>query len=439
MPSDYLWKQDQTQGPSEQLMAFLAGTDIEWDRHLMPYDIEGTLAHVYGLHLIGVLDEAAHTAMRSALQQLKQEWQQGTFVLDQRYEDSHSAIEAYLQQQLGDLGAKVHTGRSRNDQVLTALRLYMQAQLQQIRALSTAVAEHALNTADTEIKTPIPGHTHLQKAMPTTVGVWLAGFAEAMIDDLGLLTYLQHHFNCSPLGSAAGFGVPLPLSRAETAQHMGLARVQVNPVYVQNSRGKFELMLLQGLQQIMLNIQRLCWDISLFSTQEFGYITLNADFSTGSSIMPNKSNPDVIELMRGSMAVIHGDIAQLQSLLALPSGYQRDLQLAKGPVIRSSELLIQILQLLPGVLSALQFDRQCMQDAITTDMMLTDQAIKAALEQSNFRAAYQQAKASGSSDISWQDSLANRVSLGGAANPGLDVMRQRLEAAKTHSMTSASS
>ena len=428
MPFDYLWNNNASQGPSEQLMAFLAGSDIHWDQHLMAYDIEGTMAHVYGLHHIGILDEAEYAAMSAALKQLQHLWKIGDFKLDQRYEDSHSAIEAYLQQELGDLGLKVHTGRSRNDQVLTALRLYMQAQLNQIGQLSAAVAEYSLDLAEAEKNTAMPGHTHLQKAMPTTVGVWLAGFAEAMIDDLHLLKYVQQHLNCSPLGSAAGFGVPLPLARQETAAQMGFERVQINPVYVQNSRGKFELLLLQSLQQVMLNIQRLCWDISLFSTQEFGYLRLAADFSTGSSIMPNKSNPDVIELMRGSVAVIAADVTQLQSLLALPSGYQRDLQLSKEPVIRTSSLLIQILQLLPGVLSALQFDRERMHTSITPEMMLTDEAIQAAVSQSNFRAAYLQAKQAGNSSISWQDSLQQRVSLGGAANPGLDLIRQRLTA-----------
>ena len=439
MPVDYLWQNSQSKGPSEQLMAFLSGDDVQLDQELMPYDIEGTLAHVYGLHLIEVIDDSEYQAMHDALKQLQKDWQAGTFVLDQRYEDSHSAIEAYLQQKLGPVGLKVHTGRSRNDQVLTALRLYMRDQLQHIQQLTKTAAECSLDLAEAEINTPMPGHTHLQKAMPTTVGVWLAGFAEAMIDDLGLLAYLQDHFNCSPLGSAAGFGVPLPLSRAETAQYMGLARVQVNPVYVQNSRGKFELMLLQGLQQIMLNIQRLCWDISVFSTQEFGYMRLSTDFSTGSSIMPNKSNPDVVELMRGSMSLISGDITQLQSLLALPSGYQRDLQLSKAPVIRSTQLMIQILELLPGLLSALHFDHARMRAEITPDMMLTDQAITSAVASSNFREAYKQAKSAGNSSISWQESLQKRVSLGGAANPGLDVMRDRLNAQKIHSITKASS
>ncbi len=427
MTEQHLLWNDKKSTIDPKVMAFMAGNDILLDQHLFLYDIQGTASHIQGLTEIGLLIEQENQSFQSALIQLKEQFESGDFVLDQRFEDGHSAIEWFLVNALGDLGKKAHTGRSRNDQVLTCLRLYMKDQLQRAQQAIHPIVETLLSLATDHMNTLMPGYTHLQRAMPNTVCVWLAGHAESLIDDMYGLANARELLNASPLGTAAGFGVPLPLAREQTAQLMGFDRVQVNPFYAQNSRGKFELMTLQSLYHVMLDIRRLSWDLSLFMTAEFNFISMNSSHTTGSSIMPNKNNPDVVELMRAQLAVIEGAMQEIQAMLSLPSGYQRDLQMSKAPLIRAVQCTLQTLELVPGLLNALQFNEKAMSEAISDDMMATDQAIEAAKKGVSFRDAYLDAKSGQGPTISAQDSINNRVSLGGAANPGLDLIRSRLE------------
>ncbi len=422
---NYLWSDDDNQGIDTELMDFMAGQDIKLDKHLFVFDIVATQAHIGGLKTINILTDDEYQNLYDCLSQLKDLYESGEFVLDSFYEDGHSAIEFYLTKQLGELGKKSHTGRSRNDQVLTCTRLFTKHHLKSIKALIKNVANIVINLAEQHKETAMPGYTHLQRAMPNTVAVWLLGFAEAMIDDACLLDSTIAYIDTSPLGTAAGFGVPLDLPREQVAKELGFARVQINPVYAQNSRGKFDLVVLQALYQVMLNIRRFSWDLSLFMTSEFNFINLAKSHTTGSSIMPNKANPDVVELMRASLSVIEGSMAQIQSLISLPSGYQRDLQLSKEPLIKSVLLTKQVLKLLPGLINALKFNKQVMADAITPEMMATDQALEQVKQGVNFRDAYGQAK-TGQCDISYQQSLQERVSLGGASNLGLEILQQRL-------------
>jgi argininosuccinate lyase len=303
--------------------------------------------------------------------------------------------------------------------------LFQKHNLQQIQGLCKALAGRILELAKQHKQTAMPGYTHLQRAMPNTVASWLAGFAESLIDDAYLLNSTIDYIDCCPLGTAAGFGVPLDLPREQVAKELGFARVQVNPVYAQNSRGKFDLVVLQSLYQVMLNIRRFSWDLSLYMTAEFGFITLDKTHTTGSSIMPNKSNPDVVELMRASLSVIEGAMAQIQALISLPSGYQRDLQMSKEPMIKGVLLTKQVLKLMPGLIKALNFNTEKMQQSISADMMATDQALAHVKAGTSFRDAYGQAKDE-VSEITAQESLKQRVSLGGAANLGLEIMQKRL-------------
>lgn len=423
---NYLWSGDNDMSIDAELMDFLAGQDIKLDRHLFIFDIKGTQAHIAGLAKINILTQIEYQKLYDSLNELKNLYINGEFVLNNNYEDCHSAIEFYLTQQLGELGKKAHTGRSRNDQVLTCSRLFTKHNLQQIKLLSCDLALIVIELAKKHKDTIMPGYTHLQRAMPNTVAVWLLGFAEAMIDDSYLLNHTIDYINTSPLGTAAGFGVPLDLPREQVAHEMGFDRVQINPVYAQNSRGKFDLVVLQALYQIMLNIRRFSWDLSLFMTSEFNFISLDKSHTTGSSIMPNKSNPDVVELMRASLSTVEASMTQIQSLLSLPSGYQRDLQLSKEPLIKSVLLTKQVLKLMPGLIKALKFNKQDMQQAISSEMMATDQALAHVKQGASFRDAYGQAK-SEVSDISANESIKSRVSLGGAANLGLEFLEGRLQ------------
>ncbi|MBL4661019.1 MAG: argininosuccinate lyase [Alcanivoracaceae bacterium] len=423
---NYLWSDEDNQSIDAELMDFMAGADIKLDKHLFVFDIIATQAHIGGLKTINILSQDEYQSLYDCLSKLKGLYERGEFRLDSTYEDGHSAIEFYLTQQLGDLGKKSHTGRSRNDQVLTCSRLFMKHNLFSIKDLCINLAKQLLALSEQHKNTAMPGYTHLQRAMPNTVGVWLAGFAESLIDDSYLLHSTINYINSSPLGTAAGFGVPLNLPREQVANELGFERVQINPVYAQNSRGKFELVVLQSLYQVMLNIRRFSWDLSLFMTQEFNFISLDKSHTTGSSIMPNKSNPDVVELMRASLSIIEGGMAQIQALISLPSGYQRDLQMSKEPMIKGVLLTKQVLKLMPALIKALKFNKDIMANAISSEMMATDQALLQVKDGMSFRDAYGEAK-SQPSEMSYQQSLNDRVSLGGAANLGLEHLYKRLD------------
>jgi argininosuccinate lyase len=279
----------------------------------------------------------------------------------------------------------------------------------------------------------MPGYTHLQKAVPSSIGLWMGGFAEAFTDDLVFAASVLELIDCSPLGTAAGFGVNLPLDRDGVAGDLGFGRIQINPMYAQNSRGKFEIMALQAASHAMQDIRRLAWDLSLFSTSEFDFVELPGRYTTGSSIMPNKSNPDVVELLRGRAATIDGAVVEIQSVLSLPSGYQRDLQLTKAPLIRGLNAALQALAIVPPLVEGIEFKEENMRRAISLDMFATDIALANTALGVPFRTAYLDAKKTldleGAADAA--ASLAQRVSPGGCGDLQLDRIRRRLEQANS--------
>ena len=422
-----LWQEGE--GPiDEAIAAFTAGEDVILDRQLFPFDIRATAAHVRGLQRIGIVSEGECEALCAGLADLEAEFEAGDFVLDERFEDGHSAIEMYLTERTGAAGARVHTGRSRNDQVAVATRLYMKDRLHGLARLCRRIAEACLARAENEPDLPMPGYTHLQRAVPSSSGLWMAAFAEAFTDDLAFAASVGSVLDCSPLGTAAGYGVNLPLDRDGVAAELGFERLQVNPMYAQNSRGKFETMALQAALHAMQDLRRLAWDLSLFTTSEFGFVTLPKQYITGSSIMPNKFNPDVVELLRARAATPEAAIVEMQSVLSLPSGYQRDLQLTKAPLIRGMEASLQALAIVPALVEGFAFRPERMRAAISNDMYATDIALERAAAGVPFREAYLDAKRA-LDEIETPDaerSLAQRVSPGGCADLGLDRIRARL-------------
>lgn len=425
--TDVVWKKGDTQ-IDERVMRFLAGEDIVLDRELFPYDIRATKAHVAGLASIGILEAGENQSLAAALDTLADAFHAGDFVLDERYEDGHSAIEHWLTEHLGDTGRKVHTGRSRNDQVLVAMRLYLLDRLTEITSQCLALAETCLQRAEDEGGMPMPGYTHLQRAVVSSTGMWFAGLAEAFIDDAELASFTRAWLDTNPLGTAAGYGVNLALDRDLTTQELGLARMQVNPIYAQNSRGKFELQAVASVAQAMLDIRRLAWDLSLFTSAEFDFVELPDRFTTGSSIMPNKRNPDVVELLRAGYAVVQGALAELQSILALPSGYHRDLQGTKGPTLRAMRFAREALELARELVAGVQFRPDRMAEKIEPAMYATDVAMELVQDGAPFRDAYQQALEDEKKLASRKpaESLAARKSPGAAGALCLDVLRARL-------------
>jgi argininosuccinate lyase len=428
MTRKFLWQEDGGAAIDEAITGFTAGEDVLLDRHLFPFDIRATAAHVRGLARIGLLDADESDRLCGLLEELQAEFADGRFVLDERFEDGHSAIEVYLTERAGALGAKVHTGRSRNDQVAVATRLYLKDRLAGLAALCGRIAAACLGRAAADPDLPMPGYTHLQRAMPSSTGLWLAAFAEAFTDDLAFAGQVAALVDSSPLGTAAGYGVNLPLDRAGVADDLGFARLQINPMYAQNSRGKFEVMALQAALHAMQDLRRLAWDLSLFTTSEFGFVRLPREYTTGSSIMPNKANPDVVELMRGRAATTEAAIAEIQSVLSLPSGYQRDLQLTKAPLIRGLESALQALALVPAMIDGMAFDAGAMRAAISPEMYATDIALEQSARGVPFREAYLAAKQALDSlaDHDPAESLAQRVSPGACGNLMLDGIAQRL-------------
>ncbi|MEM9533955.1 MAG: argininosuccinate lyase [Pseudomonadota bacterium] len=423
--TDRLWQKEGLAGADDEVQTFLAGEDVLLDRHLIVFDIRATVAHVNGLGQIGIVDPDEQGALVSGLEALAAEVEQGTFVLGPPHEDGHSAIEAYLTERLGPLGGKVHTGRSRNDQVQTALRLYLRDRLDQLAAVLLDIAGALLSRARQDEMTVMPGYTHLQRAMPSTVGLWLGGLAEAFTDIAELAQLTRRWMNSSPLGTAAGYGVNLPLARDAVAEELNFDRLQLNPQYVQNSRGRFELQAVTALAQATLELRRLAWDLSLYVSEEFQFLSLPQRYVTGSSIMPNKANPDTVELLRARHAVVAGALAELQAALSLPSGYQRDLQVTKPPVIRAFESVLPALRLVPELVTDMTLHRDRMAAAIDSAMFATDIAVDAAREGIPFRDAYRSAMGEDASARSAEDSVRTRVSPGACADLRLDELSAR--------------
>ena len=430
---DLIWKKEgkgETADPA--IMAFLAGEDVELDKELLLFDIQASAAHVKGLHKIDILSGEETAGLLDGLQQIEKDILDGTRELDGRFEDGHSAIESWLTEMLGDVGGKIHTGRSRNDQVAVALRLFMKDRLRRLQFTCTQIATVLLDRVKTEGDLPMAGYTHLQSAMPSSVGLWLAGHAEAFIDNAELAALTFNWLDASPLGTAAGFGVNLKLPRQAVANDLGFARLLVNPQYAQNSRGKIELQALSVLSACTLDMRRLAWDMSLFTTHEFGFVKLPEQYCTGSSIMPNKNNPDTVELLRAVHGVVQGAQTELASVLSLPSGYQRDLQATKPPLLRAFGKGLQALELLPDLLATFEWRVERMRESITSEMLATDRALDMAREGIPFREAYKTAAAEVEevSDQEIAQSLINRVSPGGCGQLETGLLESRLDALK---------
>jgi argininosuccinate lyase len=413
----------------ERIMQFLAGNDVLLDREFFLHDIAASKAHVEGLARIGVVSADECAALKRELDALAADFRAGSFVLDGRYEDGHSAIEARLTERLGDAGRRVHTGRSRNDQILVATRLWLREQLatlqQHCRAIAAACLERVAQPA-----LPLPGYTHLQRAVVSSTAMWFAGFAEGFIDDAVRARHTAAWIDANPLGTAAGYGVNLPLDRDYTTQALGFARMQLSPVYAQLSRGKFEMAVLEALASALLDLRRLAWDLSLFTTAEFGFVHLPPEYTTGSSIMPNKRNPDVVEMLRASYATVAAARCEIEQLLSLPSGYQRDLQLSKGSLFHGVTHGLAALALVPDLLRRLEWNEARMRAAIEPAMYATDVAIEQAAAGVPFREAYRAAAAAietAGEGRSPEASLAARTSPGASGDPRFELLRRRLD------------
>ena len=341
----------------DRVLVYTAGEDYALDERLVRYDAQASIAHAEMLNAQKLLSDADLQAIRAGLQAIAQEHADGQWRIELSDEDGQTALEKRLTARIGEAGGRVHLGRSRNDQVLTALRLYLRDAVTSLSDSALRVADALDRLARREQATVLPGYTHMQQAMPSSVPLWAGGFAAEIRDDAEGVRLAHRRLSKSPLGSAAGYGTPgLPLDRALTAAKLGFAAAQEPVTAVQLSRGKAEAQILFETALLMQDLGRLAADVLLFYTQEFAFVSLPDAFTTGSSIMPQKRNPDVFELVRGRSAVAQACLTEVLGIFAkLPSGYQRDLQLIKPPLFRGIDVALSTAAIMGVAMDGVRF------------------------------------------------------------------------------------
>ena len=333
-----LW--DKGTKTAQLIEAFTVGKDRELDRELAVYDVLGSLAHIQMLESIGLLEQTEFLQLRAELIQIYSEVQEENFEIEPGIEDIHSQVELMLTRRLGDMGKKIHSGRSRNDQVLLDLKLYFLAEIREIAQLARSLFDQLQLLSERHKDILLPGYTHFQVAMPSSFGLWFGAYAESLVDDLVMLNAAYSIAHQNPLGSAAGYGSSFPLNRSLTTQLLGFETLSYNVVYAQMGRGKTEMILAAALASFSTTLNKLAADVCLYMSQNMGFISFPDALTTGSSIMPHKKNPDVFELIRArtnQLIALPGEIGQL--IANLPSGYHRDLQQIKEAIIPAIDTL----------------------------------------------------------------------------------------------------
>ncbi len=372
-----------------RIEAFTTGNDPVLDQELIPFDCMASIAHVSMLGEIGILTSAESESLGAALNDLIILHGNGQFQIRPDQEDGHTAIEDFLTGKLGETGKKVHTGRSRNDQVLTALRLFEKFAVDELIQLAENMAESLKQFGLANQGLPLPGYTHTRKAMPFTVRDWAMAFHDALQDDMKMLAGTLALIDQNPLGTGAGYGVPLPVNRKTTTELMGFASVLENPMYAQNSRGKFESRILNDCLMILYDLNKWASDLIFFTLPDLGYFTLDASMVTGSSIMPHKKNPDVLELVRASYHQVSGYELQLRMIpVNLISGYHRDLQYTKEPLLKGLRVTRDVLGASQVVMIGLKADPENLNRAMTPELLSVQKVMDLVNSGMPFRDAY---------------------------------------------------
>lgn len=406
-----LW--DKGEPSSEAMQRLTVGSDPDKDRIIVEWDCVASGAHAQMLRSIGILEDADVDNLLASLSKIHQKAQKGEFTIEPGIEDCHSAIELVLTEECGDSGKRIHTGRSRNDQVNVAMRLFLRAGVlgvaQQLTNVADAIGKRFQELADV----PLPGYTHMQRAMPTSVGMWLHSFLEGVNDLINESFRCYDRLNRSPLGAAAGFGSGLPLDKELTAQLMGFEAPIRSPIYAQNSRGSAEVRVAFLLQEVGALFEKFAWDIVLFCSEDYGFFKLPVELTTGSSIMPQKRNPDLAELLRARSARLRARLVEIDWVRGkLPSNYHRDLQLTKEPVINALNEVEEILASVQLLVEGLHADEKAIGEAMSPEIFATYEAYRLVQEGTPFRDAYRKVGESiknGSFKVSNVDSFYGQV------------------------------
>ena len=408
---------------------FTVGEDYLLDMALVRWDCIGSIAHAAMLVKIGILAQEEFDQVKKRLFQIIEQHERSEFKIVREDEDVHTAIESDLTRNIGDVGKKLHTARSRNDQVILDLRLYIRDKLLAVGEAACDTAAELLGFAKKHKDVPIVGRTHFQRAMPSSVGLWAGAFAESLLDDLELVRAAYKIADQCPLGSAAGYGVNLDIDRQFVSDALGFARVQNNVLYVNNSRGKVEAMVLSALAEIMLDLSKLSSDVILWSMPEFGYFKLPKEFCPGSSLMPQKRNPGPFELMRARASTVVANLMQVLDITRpLISGYHRDFQETKKPLMTGLEITDSALRVCSLGMGKVEVDAERCVEAFTPEVFATDRVLEMVKEGKPFRDAYRDV-AQSLDQTEMEDpreNISKKTHMGATGNLGLDLAQKRL-------------
>ncbi|HEU5170756.1 MAG TPA: lyase family protein [Gemmatimonadales bacterium] len=425
-------------GPAldRRMLEYAVGDDRTWDARLLRWDVLGSLGHIEGLRASGLLSAADHRLLRRGLRGALSALEANRLRIGAEHEDAHSAVEAWLTRRAPGAGERLHTGRSRNDQIACDLRLFLKDRLLALHAGALDLVDALLAFARRHQRVLWPGYTHQRRAMPSSVGLWALGYAEGILDAAESLPGLWAQVDRSPLGSAAGYGVPLPLRREVAARALGFGAVEHAVTAVQSGRGKLEAAALFWCAQAGHDAAKLACDVSLLSAEEFGFLVLPPELATGSSIMPHKRNPDLFELTRARVAAVEGDLAAVLRIRAgLPGGYHRDFQLLKEPLMRGLDRTADLLAALTHALPRLGVDRARCAAALGGAALATDEVMRRVEAGRAFRLAYREVAAALEAGESFPEPAparlaARRRSAGGVGNLGLPAVRARARRAR---------
>jgi argininosuccinate lyase len=421
-----LWQKDTS--TNEKIDHFTVGNDRTYDLALAPYDCIASKAHAKMLGEIGMLTSKEVKDLTDALEGILKSTQKGDFVIEKEFEDMHSKIEFLLTQKLGDLGKKIHTARSRNDQVLVALQLYIKEELSQIKKEVVKLFDLLLKLAETHQKDLLPGYTHMQVAMPSSFGLWFSAYAESLVDDVAFINTAFRLADQNPLGSAAGFGSSFPIDRELTSKELGFKTLKYNVVAAQMGRGKVEKSSATAIGMLGGTLAKLAMDICMYMGQDFDFIHFPEELTTGSSIMPHKKNPDVFELIRGKCNLLQGLPQQLALLTSnLPSGYHREMQLAKAPLVEAFQEIKACLEMMHFSLSKIEVRKNITDDSKYDYLFSVDTLNEWVKQGIPFREAYQKmGKEIASGNYTPKRDLSHSH-LGSIGNLQLDAIRDKMK------------
>ncbi|MEQ8469809.1 MAG: argininosuccinate lyase [Marinoscillum sp.] len=413
---------------NKKIEVFTIGNDQELDLVLAPYDILGSLAHIQMLQEIGLLTKEELEILSVELKSLYHRAEAGDLLIDEGIEDIHSQVEYMLTDRLGEVGKKIHSGRSRNDQVLVDLKMYFRGEIEAIANQIDTLSEQLLKKSEMHKHVLIPGYTHMQVAMPSSIGLWLGAYAESLSDDLITLRAAYQIANKNPLGSAAGYGSSFPLDRMKTTELLGFYEPNYNVVYAQMTRGKTEVALANGIAAVASTLSKMAMDICLYAGQNFGFVSFPDELTTGSSIMPHKKNPDVFELVRGRCNQLMALPNELNLVLSnLPSGYHRDLQQLKEHLFPAIQTLKQCLDIAEFAISEMRVKEDIINDPKYDYLFTVELVNELVLEGMPFRDAYKEVGKRVEDGTYKANRNIKHTHLGTIGNPGNDHIAAKIK------------